>query len=191
MQLANFGDKTEGNICKRQTTYLVFVESDSGTKVKINYKNKKEYLIENGPFKGVLVANEHPLLEEHENYSSAIYISSSSLDSETITNEMSEEIQEHYQGWRTIDSYCNGGYGVERIIREGSGLIYEGPPSGAEVVKRVLERHDLRFTVPGEGKLNGKKFNVLLLGGNYVVAEEFSVEENETYQGKSTRTEKE
>ncbi len=180
MQIANLSDKSEGDICQRQTTYLLFIESGSGKQVKIKYKNKKEYLIEQGHFRGVSVLNEHPLLEEYENYNSTIYISSSSSACEAIAIEISEEIKEHYKGWRTVDNYCNTGYGVERIIREGSGLIYEGPPSGAEVVKRVLERHDLSFTVPRVGKPKGKNYKVLFLGGNFVVAEEFSVEENET-----------
>ena len=59
-------------------------------------------------------------------------------------------------------------------------LIYEGPPSGAKIVKTVLDNYGISYTSPHEGESNGKEYKVLLLGNNFIVAHDFRVEENGT-----------
>lgn len=175
MNLAEFGEKTKGYIDVRQTTYLKFTDSISGQSIRINYQDKREFYVKTGPFTGCLIVDNHPLLDQHEYTDTILYISGASKDYELVDSKIEDALYEHYKGWRGIKNYCNIGYGVEKILKQGSGLLYEGPPSGAEVIKNVLKEYDISYSTPYEGKPNGEKYKVLFLGNNYIVAEDFEV----------------
>jgi hypothetical protein len=173
MNIARFGKTTTGTIDESQTTFVKFTDSESGQSFRINYKNKIEFYIKPGPFIGVSIVNKHPLLDQHEHTNTILYISTSAKEYEVVDSKISDALYKHYQGWRGIKNYCNIGYGVEKILKQGSGLLYEGPPSGAEVVKKILKLYDISCSSPQEGKANGKKYKVLFLSKNYVVASDF------------------
>ena len=173
MDIAGFGEKTTGTVDERQTTYLKFTNSESGLKYRIDYKNKIEFFIKPGPFTGISIVDKHPLLDEHEHTNTILYIFGKSTEHKLVASQITEAIHKHYEGWRRIQNYCNQDYGFEKILDEGSGLLYDGPPSGAEVIKKILKEHDISPSTPWEGKNNGKKYKVLFLGSNYVVARNF------------------
>jgi len=175
MNLTKLRENTKGYIDVRQTTYLKFTNSESGLKYRIDYKNKIEFYIKPGSFTGFSIVDKHPLLDQHEHTYTILYISTSTIEHEVVDSKLSVVLYEHYQGWRGIKNYCNIGYGVEKILKQGSGLLYEGPPSGAEVIKNVLKEYDISYSTPYEGKPNGEKYKVLFLGKSYVVANDFEV----------------
>jgi hypothetical protein len=169
-----------GDIYERQTTFVRFENSETRRRATINFKNKMEFRIDPGTFVGVSVLDRHPLLEQYEYTNTSVYVSSKASDASSVASDISNAIRSHFQGWRSADDYCNAGYGLKRILEEGSGLVYEGPPSGAEVVKFHLKQNGITYTSPTSGRPTGKKFKVLMPGKNFVVAEDFGVEENET-----------
>jgi len=173
MKIAGFGKKTTGFIDEAQTTFVKFTDSKSGQIFRIEYKDKKEFYIKPGPFTGFSIVDKHPLLDQHEHTYTILYISTSTKEYEVVDSKLSVVLYEHYQGWRGIKNYCNIGYGVEKILKQGSGLLYEGPPSGAEVIKNVLKEYDISYSTPYEGKPNGEKYKVLFLGSNFIVANDF------------------
>ncbi|NIT12711.1 MAG: hypothetical protein GTN99_00220 [Candidatus Dadabacteria bacterium] len=175
MNITALRENTNGYIDKRQATYVKFTEAETKKSIKINFIDKRELFIKPGSFTGFSIVDKHPLLEQHENTNTTLYISTSTTEHQTVDSEISVALYEHYKGWRGIKNYCNIGYGVEKILKQGSGLLYEGPPSGAEVVKNVLKKYDISFTSSTEGKPNGKKYKVLFLGNNYVIAKDFKV----------------
>lgn len=175
MNLSELGETTTGTIDEKQTTFVKFTDSKSGQSFRIEYKDKKEFYIKPGPFTGFSIVDKHPLLDQHEHTYTILYISTSTKEYEVVDSKLSVVLYEHYQGWRGIKNYCNIGYGVEKILKQGSGLLYEGPPSGADVVKNVLTEYDISYSTPIEGKANRKKYKVLFLGSNFIVANDFEV----------------
>jgi hypothetical protein len=175
MNIAGLGETTTGTIDETQTTFVKFTDSKSGQSIRINYKDKREYNIKPGPFKGFSIVNQHPLLDQHEHTDTILYISYALKEYELVDSKIEDALYEHYKGWRGIKNYCNISYGVEKILKQGSGLIYEGPPSGAEVVKNVLNEYGISCSSPRKGKANGNKYKVLFLGKNYVVANDFEI----------------
>jgi len=182
IDMNNFSNfkNTVGNIIKRQTTFLNFIDTHSGQTFKISYKNKCEFNIDDGMFSGLTIMTDHPLLEQHNFTSTNIYISSAFAQSEFIIEHMSSAISSHYKGWRTIEDYCNAEYGISKLLNEGNGLIYNGPPTGAEIIKEILTNFKISHSSTFFGKQNESNYKVLFLGNNYVVAQDFSIDEFET-----------
>lgn len=175
MLISEFGENTTGTIDEAQSTFVKFTDSKSGYTFKIEYRDKQEYYIKPGSFRGISIVNKHLLLEQHEYSYTNLYISSASKEYEIVDTKIEDAIYEHYNGWRGIKNYCNISYGVEKILKQGSGLLYEGPPSGAEVVNNVLKEYNILYSSTSEGKPNGQKYKVLFLGSNFVVARDFEV----------------
>jgi hypothetical protein len=179
MRACNLDQETAGEIDERQTTFVTFTHYATGRRVKIRFRDKREFRIEAGLFVGAAVADRHPLLEQYEHTNTTIFVSSTARDARAVIAQLSLALRSHFQGWRNVDNYCNTGYGLQRLLEEGSGLLYAGPPSGAEIVKTLLERNGIAYTSPSEGQPTGKKFKVLFLGNSFVVAEDFVIEEIE------------
>ena len=180
MDLLNIGKNTSGKIIERQSTFLSFLDDASGICFKISYQNKKGYYLDSKKFSGFQVYDAHPLLDEYEHNNTTIFISSAPSGVDSVYSDISDAINKHYLGWRGIDNYCNTKFGIKNILANGSGLLYDGPPSGAEVLGTILSNHKVSYTTPRLGSENQEKYKVLMLGSYYVIAEGFEFNEIKT-----------
>lgn len=162
----------DGQILKRQTTYLELRDTRTGTVYRVSFDHKQEFLLDELLFKGCEIEETHPLLEQYEQEEVTIYLSSAPSNAEMALSEIARSLRNHFKGWRGLGNYGNPGYTAAGILKGGKGMLYRGPKAGAELVKGVLEKHGALFTSQ-EGRLPADKFKVLLLGSNYVVAKDF------------------
>ena len=144
-----------GSVVDRQSTYVIIQDLRSSNNIRIDYIKKREFRISAGAFSGIYLRTTHPLLYSHEFSFSNIYITSSSENPTAVAASINAEIAESTQGWRSVKDYCNTGYGVDNILREGSGQLYEGPFNIAENIKRLLESNGIGYSSTATGKLNG------------------------------------
>ena len=93
----------------------------------------------------------------------------------TVCQQLLDSISHCYSGWRR-SIYFNNKFGLNRLLAGGSGLLYQGPPSGASAVIEVLNQHDIQFSTPYVGTAKANKYKALLLGKYFVVAENFTAE---------------
>lgn len=146
-----------------------------------------EFYVGVGHFSGFAILENHLLLEEYENKYTEIYISSKSNKSKLIVSDIENGFKDGYKGFRGIGDYCNTSYGIEKILEEGSGLFYLGPPIGAKIIIDIFTKYEIAYNIPNNNSVNyrmstsnGKKYKVLFLGEFYLVAEDFKIEVNET-----------
>lgn len=167
----------QGLICQRQSTFLVFRDMSSDKIIRIDYDDKKEFHIASGEFFGISVLDEHPLLEQYEYTDTLIYISSLVQEPEKIEKDLAIGISQVYGDWRKFDDYANNECSMGELLKGGYGLLYKGPPSGAESVMEILRRYNINYSVPQTSSLSGHKYKVLFLGNNYIIAKEFVFKE--------------
>lgn len=183
MQLTNIekdGTDFYGKVAIRQSTYTVVQDLESGDDIRIDFLKKQEFRISADGFSGIHLYDVHPLLYSHEFSFSNIYVTSSPKNPTAVSTSIGAEISKFTRGWRSIEDYCNTEYGVETILKEGSGLLYEGPPNIAESIKKLLSANGIRYSSTYIGELNGEQYKVLLLGESFIVAQDFrfSVDES-------------
>ncbi len=176
MELNDSQKSTKGVILARQTTYLTFMDASTGEIYRIDFKGKREFSLQPDEFVGIEVLDQHPLLEEYENTATSIYVSSHAADPDELTMLLDQSLRIHYDNYRGLRDYGNRGYSISLLLSEGSGLLYEGPPCGGEIVEKILQDHGIQFTVPSRGTPNGEKYRVLFLGRYFVVAKSFRID---------------
>ena len=177
-EMYKFNKDTKGTILERQTTYAIINDLKNNQSYKVNYISKQEFSIESRSFDGIQIFNEHPLLEEHEYSNTELIISTIANEPDLLSREIFQSLKLHYQGWRT-DNYLNTEYDIVKMLSEGQGMLYRGPPSGAHVVELILKKHNIVFKALIRGKIENDKYKVLFLGKNYIVAKDFKVEKSE------------
>jgi len=169
----------EGEITKRQTSYLVLKDSKTGAEYRIDFDHKKEFLLEQPFFKGISIQEDHPLLEQHEQQEVSIYISSASSNPEQVLTEIETALHDHFKGWRSLKNYGNTEYSLVKLLRQGNGMLYRGPKGAGELLTGILEKHRIVCSTQ-QGYCSSEKYKVLLLGASYVVAKEFLFQKSET-----------
>ncbi len=165
-------DQTEGKIIERQSTFIRFVTPQSN-QYKIDYIEKKEFLIDELSFCGVRVLSEHPLLEHYKQPTLNIYISSKVEDPSELARGLSAMVNEEYRGWRTVDECFNPQCSIESLLEGGYGLLYSGPSILGQKVITKLEENGIKFSTEIRQFKETHTPKVLLLGNNAIVAEEF------------------
>ena len=165
-------DKTEGKIIERQSTFIRFVTHES-CQYKIDYIEKKEFLVNELSFRGVRVLSEHPLLDHYKQPVLDIYISSKVENSSVLARELSAMVNEEYRGWRTVNECFNPQCSIESLLDGGYGLLYSGPNILGQKVISKLEEYRFTFSTKSHRFKVTHTPKVLLLGNNVIVAENF------------------
>lgn len=149
-----------------------FVTSDS-CQYKIDYIEKKEFLIDELSFCGVRVVSEHPLLEHYKQPTLVIYISSKVENASDLASELSAMVNEEYCGWRTVGECFNPQCSVESLLDGGYGLLYSGPDRLGQKVISKLEENGVKFSTESRKLKLTHTPKVLLVGNNVIVAGDF------------------
>ena len=166
------GDQTKGEIIERQSTFVRFVTPDF-FQYKIDYINKKEFLIDELSFRGVQVLTVHPLLVHYEQPTLDISISSKAENFSELAKEFSDMVNAEFGGWRTVHECFNPQCSIESILAGGYGILYRGPSVLGQKVISTLEKNGIKFS-SGLVKVRPTHIpKVLLLGANAIVAEDF------------------
>ncbi len=169
---SNLNKSTNGSVEQRQTTFVKIKISD-GREYKISYQNKKEFLIEQGSFKGLFFDQKHPLLKHYCDDFLKIYISSKIEDSVTLVDELKNLLKLEYSGWRDFDEYFNSQYDIVKLIQEGYGLLYDGPAELGFKISNALKRYGVVHNFIKYSNYRKPNMKVLIIGSNIIVAEEF------------------
>lgn len=163
---------TNGTIEQRQTTF-VNIRVSHGHEYKISYQNKREYLIEQGPFEGIYFDPKHPLLRHYRDDFLKIHISSKLDDTFELVIELKELLELEYNGWRAFDEYFNSDYDIGSLIREGFGLLYDGPSGLGFKISGILKRYNIIHNFKKYSNYRKPNMKALVLGKNIIVAEGF------------------
>lgn len=165
-------DKTEGKIIERQSTFIRFVTPES-RQYKIDYIEKKEFLVDELSFRGVRVPSEHPLLDHYKQPILDVYISSKVENPAELARELSAMVNKEYYGWRTVNECFNPQCSIESLLDGGYGLLYSGPNILGQKVISKLEENVITFSTKSHQFKATHTPKVLLLGNNVIVAEDF------------------
>jgi hypothetical protein len=171
----NLNKNTNGTIEQRQTTFVRFKTSE-GQEYKIRFQNKMEFLIEPGIFKGVFFDPKHPLLKHYRDDFLKIYISSKFDKASKLVKELKDLIGQEYNGWREFNQYFNTQYDIEKLIKEGFGLLYDGPSVLGFKVSHTLNQYSVTHNFKKYRSHRKPNMRALVLGENVIVAEEFKFE---------------
>ncbi len=171
----NLNKNTNGSIEKRQTTYVRIKTSD-GKEYKISYQNKKEYLLEQGSFKGISFDPKHPLLEHYRDDFLNIYISSKLENPDELIIELRNLLENEYKGWRDFSKYFNSQYDISKLIQEGFGLLYDGPATLGFKISNSLKKYNIIHNFQKCKNYRKPNMKVLIIGDNIIVAENFQFE---------------
>lgn len=164
-----------------QTTF-VQLKAD-GKFYKVNFLNKKEFNLRKGTTGELQYYEEHPLLIDFNEILESTYVSSKAENVELVANEVKKAIDEVTLGWHPWTSYLvnrNAQYGYQIFMNNlttGSGKILEAPRTITKKVVEVLNKHSINTSTLDSRPFELKKSKVLLIGDNYVIAENFAVVE--------------
>ncbi|WP_210489411.1 hypothetical protein [Rufibacter aurantiacus] len=164
-----------------QTTY-VQVKTDNKS-YKISFINKKEFELKKGTVGELLFYEDHPLLIDFNEILESTYIGSKAEDAELVADEVKKAIEEVTLGWRPWTTFFvnrNAQYGYQIFmnnLKTGSGKILDAPPTITKKVVEVLHKHSIVTSTLDSRHYEIKKSKLLLIGNNYVIAEDFKVVE--------------
>lgn len=161
-----------------QTTYVIIKVGDQ--KFRVNFFCKQEFLLRKGGTGQLHCLTDHPLLKDYNEQSVSIFINSKPKQFAKLNFDIQKSFNESMQGWRNWKGYVSNvssGLSFETYtnnLHSGSGLVFDGPSSVAEKVIEVYEKYNVltkSFTTPPKQK----QFKLLLIGSNYVIADEFKI----------------
>ena len=164
-----------------QTTY-VQLKADTQS-YKVSFINKKEFNLNKGTVGELQFYEDHPLLIDFNEILESTYIGSKAEDAELVANEIKKAIEEITLGWRPWTTYFvnrNAQYGYSIFLNNlmtGSGKILDAPPTITKKVVEVLRKHSIDTNTLDSRHYEIKKSKLLLIGNNYVIAEDFKVVE--------------
>ena len=165
-------------IISSQTTYVIL--KVNGCELRVNFHNKQEFVLKRKEVGNLDYLVDHPLLKDYNEQSVSIYINSKPKDLAKLNIDIQASIDESMQGWRNWKDYVtskSSRLSIETFtnnLLSGSGRIFEGPSSVASKVTEVCEKHNVLtksfVSIPKQNQ-----FKLLLIGNNYVIAEEFKI----------------
>lgn len=162
-----------------QTTYVQL--KVDGLSYKVSYLNKKEFILKRGTVGELQFYEDHPLLIAFNEILESTYIGSKADDVELVANEVKKAIEEATLGWHHWTIYLvnrNAQYGYQIFISNlmtGSGKILDAPPTITKKVVEVLRKHSIDTSTLKSRHYEIRKNKLLLIGTNYVIAEDFKV----------------
>jgi hypothetical protein len=144
----------------------------SGDLFRVDYVNKREWSLDVEQFNGFQILETHPLLEHYNQEWMTIYLAGSADDPYRMISRIQETLLDHFKSWRGDCSYRYD-YLVE-VLSSGWGILYEGPSEAVSLVVDILDSEMI-----GHSCLNSRRppseAKLLLMGRNYVVADDFRI----------------
>ena len=159
-------------ITRRQTTFWDFLGADGVSRV--HFRGKKAYRIAGDEVPSYEVVRQHPLLVDYLELHTSIFLAGVAPDPSTIHGELVEALAVATSRWNDAGSYLNDA--SITVLRDGYGMLFTGPESLGKAVATVLSRAAVAHTVLPAGG-SPTPVQVLVAGENWVVAEEFQIEE--------------
>ena len=160
-------------ITRRQTTFWDFLNAQGTSRV--HFKGKKEFHVAEDEVPTIEVVREHPLLIDYIEPHTSIYVAGAAAHASAILGEIQEAVISATSGWRDADAYLNATASSE-VLSNGYGMLFRGPESLGKLVSAVLSNSQVAHTVLPAGGAAGP-MRVLVAGGNWIVAEDFRIEE--------------
>lgn len=161
-----------------QTTFVIL--KVDGQELRVNFYDKQEFVLKKGAVGELDYLIDHPLLKDFNEQSVSIYINSKPKNLAKLNFDIQASIYESMQGWRNWKDYItskSSGILIETFtnnLLSGSGKIFEGPSSVAAKITEVYEKHDV-LTKSFISTAKQNQFKLLLVGNNYVIADEFKI----------------
>jgi hypothetical protein len=158
-------------ITLRQTTFWDFLCAEGVSRV--HFKGKREFRVAEDDVASFEVLSDHPLLGHYTEGHTAIYVAGASLQPDHALAELEEAVLSATAGWRYTEPYLNAA--SLAVLTSGYGMLFSGPESIGKLVGAVLAKLEVEFTVLPAGGAP-KPMQLLLAGGNFVIASEFRIE---------------
>lgn len=177
-------EELKGKIVEVGITQTTYVQLKTDTQsYKVSFINKKEFDLKKGTVGELKYYEEHPLLIDFNEILESTYIGSKAEDAELVADEVKNAIEEVTLGWRPWTTYFvnrNAQYGYQIFmnnLKTGNGKILDSPPTITKKVVEVLSKHSIKTSTVDSRPYEIKKSKLLLIGNNYVIAEDFKVVE--------------
>jgi hypothetical protein len=160
-----------GVITRKQTTYLDLVTDLGG--VRINFHRKREFQFVDDSFGTISVFAAHPLLLDYIEPMAAVHLGSSVEDKARFRELLEDTAVDVFARWRSLERYLN--MPLDEFLEKPYGLLMTAPESFAQMVAERAESIGVRLIVHN-GYIQGLHPKALLIGDNFVVADDFSAE---------------
>jgi hypothetical protein len=120
------------------------------------------------------VADEHPLLWQHNDESVSMFFSTASPDPFALLGRLHEAQAALFSGWRELSAYWRAG---SELLRCGNGRLADGPRRAIDEYARVVG-DTLRYSIVNGHTPRGG-YRVVLFNRRYVICRSVSVIEHE------------
>lgn len=166
-------DRMRYQVARRQTTFWDFTDSEGTTRV--HFIAKKEFGFTQPAVASFSIEADHPLLADYSNGWVQIFVSAPVIEPGLLVAKIDEAVKEMSKHWRTLATYREPDVTLD-VLGSGYGALGGFPMPMATAIAAILIREGIRHTVlPSFGPRG--KFQVLIAGKNWVVAESFRIEE--------------
>ena len=159
-------------ITRRQTTFWDFLGANGVTRV--HFKGKKAYRIAGDEVPSYEVVREHPLLVDYLEPHTSIFLAGGAPNPSALHCELGEALASATSRWADASTYLNEV--SMSVLRDGYGMLFRGPKSLGKAASSVLSKSAVAHTVVPAGGCP-TPVQALIAGENWVVAEEFQIEE--------------
>lgn len=175
-----FANGASGVIVKLQTTFLEIVLDEPsehrGKRLRIRYLDKADYNLQRGKIDSLSISSDHPLAIEFTQPHNTMFFNSMPQDPKAFLEDLSLAADQTFQGWRSIERFLNGMPDPVKLVTKGSGLLLTGPKVLTREIEKVAQKHGVHLTVLAGKEPETIGVKVLLMGGNYIVAQDFTAE---------------
>ena len=168
----NLPSRRAGYIERRQTTYwdLRFHNGDAW---RVHFRSKREFAFAKpGGFGFVRLLKRHPLLLDYQASWQSVYLSQKVADPLVLVEQLYQIVCNSMAGWRPAMRYLNTKAGLEQLLKDGYGLVYEAPLALSRKMLNAFRRAQVKVSVFSDER-PVYPVQVLIMGSSYVVAEQF------------------
>jgi len=162
-----------GHVVRRQTTYWE-LQLATGSVVRVHFTSKQETRFDSASYEQIALFDSHPLLIDYEQHWSSLFVSQAQHCGSRLLDELAAGVDRATNGWRGADEYLSLGGNTATVLREGDGLLLRAPETiglmAAEIVRHLGATPSL---VPDHAALACRRFRVLVIGRDFVVARAF------------------
>jgi hypothetical protein len=162
-------------IVRRQTTYWDL--AGDGRSLRVHFLDKQEYCFVQAEVPSFEITDDHPLLIPHKDPWQSVYISASLQQPEAFHHSLLAVLNAELSPWRRAETYFNRQADPISILRDGYGLLFEGPSPLAEILSSWLTEYHVASKSFTSLKSRGP-MRAFVAGRNYVIAREFRVAES-------------
>jgi hypothetical protein len=161
-------------IIKRQTTFWEIATATA--LLRVHFLQKHEQYFAHLEFQAMDFVIEHPVLLDYQYAWSEIYVSSPSAAAGEVIDRLAGLVAARMSPWREAGVYFNNQADGAAILQAGYGLLCRAPDPVADDLCHALSEMDVAHS-----RLAGRParwpMRAFIAGQNYVVAQDFRVEE--------------